>query len=422
MIIPSMDIESGGIVQSTAAREPKVKGGDLFETAASFALAGELAVVDMDAALGQGDNRALIEKLVRQFPCRVGGGIRDLDRAAVWLDAGAEQVILGTEADLAKLSELPKDRVIAALDVKNGNVVTNGWTVDTGQTVFARIAELKDAVGGFLVTDANRMGRGTGPDMAFVKELKDAVGKKPRLTVAGGISTPEQIAALDKLGVDAQVGMALHDGTLNLADGITAPAKTDRPDGLWATVVVDELGQALGLVYSDLESVREAVRLRLGAYHSRNRGLWVKGLTSGNTQTLLGIRLDCDRDALHFMVRQGGEGFCHNHTWTCWGDDRGIGRLFRLLESRTSSAPEGSYTKRLLDDAALLGGKLVEEAKELAEATGAEDTAAEAADLLYLTLTAMARRGVSLESVEAELYKRSLRVTRRGGDLKPNRS
>lgn len=422
MIIPSMDIVGGKIVQSTAARDKNVEGGDPSIVAESFALAGEVAVVDLDAALDRGNNKALIEKLVRSYPCRVGGGIRDISSATAWLDAGAERVVLGTKADLSLLSTLPKSRTIAALDVKGGKVVTDGWTVNTGKTVFERMVELKDGVGGFLVTDADRMGKEGGPDMAFAKELVSAAGKKTKITLAGGIATPSQIAELDKLGVDAQVGMALYNGTLNLADGIIAPVRTDRQDGLFATVVVDELGQALGLVYSNLESVREAVRLKLGAYHSRNRGLWVKGLTSGNTQTLLGIRLDCDRDALYFMVRQGGEGFCHNNTWSCWGDDQGLGRLFRMLESRLASAPEGSYTKRLLEEPSLLNEKLVEEAKELASAAGAEQTASEAADLLYFALTAMVRSGVSLHAVEKELYKRSLRVTRHGGDVKPNRS
>jgi phosphoribosyl-ATP pyrophosphohydrolase len=418
MIIPSMDIANGKVRQTTLDQKRTVDGGDPMSVADKFSLAGEVAVVDLDKALSLGDNSALIERLVRRYPCRVSGGIRDLDTATSWLDKGAERVVLGTAAEVSLIEKLPKSRVVAALDIRNGEVVVDGWKTSTKKSVFDRMAELKDAVGGFHVTVTDKMGTESGIDMGFVKELVTAAGKKTKVTVAGGISTPEQIAEIDKLGADAQVGMALHTGTLNLADGIIAPIKTDRPDGLWATVVVDELGQALGLVYSDLESVREAVRLKCGAYHSRTRGLWVKGLTSGNTQALHGIRLDCDRDALFFMVSQGGEGFCHNHTWSCWGDDQGLARLYRMMKSRMVSAPEGSYTKRLFEEPSLLDGKLVEEAKELASASGRERVINEAADLIFFTLAAMARSGVSLDEVEKELYKRSLLVTRHGGELK----
>jgi phosphoribosyl-AMP cyclohydrolase len=165
--------------------------------------------------------------------------------------------------------------------------------------------------------------------------------------------------------------MALYTGRLDLADAIMAPLVSDRADGLWPTVVVDERGVALGLVYSSRESVREAVRRRMGVYQSRSRGLWVKGETSGATQDLIRIDLDCDRDSPRFVVRQRGPGFCHLDTRTCWGEDAGLGRLERTLASRKAAAPEGSYTAKLLADPALLGAKLREEAGELAEAGGA---------------------------------------------------
>ena len=173
----------------------------------------------------------------------------------------------------------------------------------------------------------------------------------------------------------------------------------------------------MGLAFSNMESLREAVQRRQGVYHSRRRGLWIKGLTSGNTQELLRIDLDCDRDAMRFVTRQGGAGFCHHDTWTCWGDDRGVAPLARRLAERASEAPEGSYTARLLADPELLRAKLVEEAQELAAAP-TDEVAHEAADLIYFTLVAMARAGVPLAEVERQLDLRSLRLTRRPGDAK----
>ncbi|MBN35192.1 MAG: phosphoribosyl-ATP diphosphatase [Rhodospirillaceae bacterium] len=419
MIIPSIDLMGGQAVQLVGGKEMAIEAGDPRPIAERFRLAGEIAVIDLDAALGQGDNRALIEELVTLAPCRVGGGIRDVEAAIRWLDAGASKVILGTAAKPEILSQLPRERVTAALDAVEGEVVTHGWTTKTGASVKDRMAELRDLVGGFLVTFVEREGRMQGTDLDATRRLKDAAGSA-ELTVAGGFTTANDIRLADQAGADAQVGMALYSGALHLADAIAAPLKSDRPDGLWPTVVCDEHGRALGLAYSDRESLTAAVDRGVGAYHSRRRGLWVKGETSGATQDLLKIDLDCDRDALRFTVRQSGDGFCHLDTWTCWGEDDGLPALARLIAERRASAPEGSYTRRLFDEAGLLDAKLLEEAQELVEAESCDDVAHEAADVIYFALAAAARAGVSLSDIERELVRRSRKVTRRKGDAKPS--
>lgn len=104
-----------------------------------------------------------------------------------------------------------------------------------------------------------------------------------------------------------------------------------------------------------------------GVYWSRKRGLWHKGLTSGDTQSLQRIQLDCDRDALVFVVQQHGRGFCHRGVHACTGPMQGIAHLERVLTERKAAAPEGSYTKRLFEDPSLLKNKLIEEAIELSE-------------------------------------------------------
>ena len=239
------------------------------------------------------------------------------------------------------------------------------------------------------------------------------------MTIAGGITNTDEIAALDRLGADAQVGMAIYTGQLDLADSIAAPLVSDREDGLWPTLVADESGVALGLAYSDPESLRTAVRNRRGAYRSRKRGLWIKGDESGNIQELLRIDTDCDRDTLRFTVRQHGQGFCHKGSDTCFGDAGGIAALSRLLENRHRSAPQGSYTKRLFEDQGLLASKIEEEARELVEADSRDAIRHEAADLLYFTLVKLAAAGLPFADVEAELDRRRRRVTRRPGNAKP---
>lgn len=414
MIVPSIDLMDGAAVQLVGgeAKDKAIDAGDPRPIARRFRIAGEIAVIDLDAALGKGSNRDTIQDLLRLAPCRVGGGIRDLDTARSWLDAGAARIILGTAARPDLLEKLPRERLIAALDARDGEVVVEGWQKRTGRGVLDRIAELRDLVGGFLVTFVEREGRLGGTDMDFARRIVEAAGEA-RVTIAGGVTTPEEIGELDRIGADAQVGMAIYSGRLDLADAIAAPLSSDREDGLFATVVCDERGTALGLAWSDADSLRQAVREGRGVYRSRKRGVWVKGLTSGATQELLRIDLDCDRDALRFTVRQHGAGYCHLDTRTCWGEDAGLGRLMRLLQARRRSAPEGSYTARLFEDLDLLAAKLREEAGELCEARTRDEVVHEAADVVFFTLARLAREGVDLAEVEAELDRRALKVTRR---------
>jgi phosphoribosyl-ATP pyrophosphohydrolase len=407
----------GQTVQLVGGREKAIDAGDPVPIARKFRLAGEIALIDLNAAIGNGSNAGLVEKVLSVAPCRVGGGIRSVETAVRWLDAGAAKVILGTAATPEILGALPRERVIAALDAQSDDVVVEGWRKKTGRKVVDRMRELRGMAGGFLVTFVEREGRLGGIDMERVKELAAEAGDA-KLTIAGGVTTTDEIAACDRLGVDAQVGMAIYTGKMELADAIAAPMVSDRLDGLWPTVVADERGMALGLAYSSIESLREAVRTRSGVYHSRKRGLWRKGGSSGDTQELLRVDPDCDRDTLRFTVRQSGRGFCHNGTTTCWGQGRGLAALGRTVSDRIKDAPPESYTARLVSDSGLLKAKLIEEARELADADNAAETAHEAADVIYFTMVAMAKAGVNLEDVEAVLDSRALKVTRRPGNAK----
>lgn len=420
MIVPSIDLQGGRTVQLVGGRDLALEAGDPAPLAARFGRVGEIAVIDLDAALGTGDNATLIAPLLRRARCRVGGGIRDLETARRWLDAGAERIILGTAAEPDLLRQLPGDRVIVALDARDGEVVVEGWTRGTGRGVVERMAELRGLCGGFLVTFVEREGRMVGLDAARARELVEAAGPA-RLTVAGGLRAAAEVAALDAAGCDVQVGMALYTGELDLAEAFLAPLMARQPSGPWPTVVCDEQGVALGLAWSDAESVREALASGRGVYHSRRRGLWVKGLESGCAQDLLGLDLDCDRDALRAVVRQHGGGFCHTGARTCWGPDHGAPRLARRLAERVQSSPPGSYTRRLLDDPALLAAKLREEAAELAEARDPDQVAAETADVVYFALVALARAGGRWEDVGRHLDRRERKVTRRPGGAKAER-
>jgi len=413
MIVPSIDIMGGRAVQLRRGREFVLDGGDPIERLEEFSLAGEVAVVDLDAALGQGSNAELIRDLVRRAPCRIGGGIRDLDSARRWLDAGAVQIMIGTAATPEFCGALPRERVVAAVDAKRGEIVVDGWRKKTGVPVIAQVRALAPVVGGFLFTQVEKEGEMRGFDCAAVEAVVRAA-EGTRVTAAGGITTPAEVAELDRIGADAQVGMALYTGKLSLGDAVAAPLVKPLPGDVWPTVVCDEAGRTLGLVWSTRESVARAIAERRGIYWSRTRqSLWVKGETSGNTQQLVRVDVDCDRDALRFTVRQAGVGFCHLNRRSCWESQFDLADLERTLADRMAQPVAESGTARLLADPALLAAKLREEADELARAESSQDVVRETADVFYMALVTLARGGGTLADVRAELARRHGAVSRR---------
>ena len=417
MIIPSIDIMDGQAVQLIGGETKALEAGDPMAIAARFARTGPIAVIDLDAALGTGDNSALIRSLCAIYRCRVGGGIRSVERARAWLDAGAEHVLVGTAASPEFFAQLPRDRCLAALDVRGERVVVDGWRRQTEHGVEEQMAALNPYVDGYLVTFVEREGRMGGTRLDRVPALVRAA-QGARVTIAGGVTTAAEIAKLDDLGADAQLGMALYTGRLSLAEALTAPMRSDRPDGLWPTVVVDQHQRALGLVYSNLRSVAQCVETGEGTYWSRRRGLWRKGEGSGATQEVVRVDLDCDRDSLRVTVRQRGAGFCHRQTNSCWGALDGLPRLAERLSSRLTEAPTGSYTKRLFEDPVLLRSKLIEEVHELSDAMTPAEAVWETADVLYFALVAMTARGAQWGDVVTTLERRAQSVSRRSGDAK----
>src|SRR5256886_3389015 len=207
--------------------------------------------------------------------------------------------------------------------------------------------------------------------------------------------------------------MALYAGRLPLGEAVAAPlAKPVDYRGagggdVWPTVVCDEWGHALGLVWSTRESLARAIAERRGVYWSRSRRtLWEKGATSGNTQELVRVELDCDRDALRFTVRQRGAGFCHLDRPSCWPSGFDLDDLTRTIAERAARPEPGSGTAKLLADPALLAAKLREEAEELGRASERADVVHETADVLYLALVAVVRGGGTLAEGVAGLCRR----------------
>uniref|UniRef100_A0A7S4DMA9 Phosphoribosyl-AMP cyclohydrolase domain-containing protein n=1 Tax=Lotharella globosa TaxID=91324 RepID=A0A7S4DMA9_9EUKA len=409
--MPTLFVSAGKAVGYGVKAEPV----DAVERSKTLGLLGELNVVALDDAPATWE---AIGSIVRRGrPIRLEG-VRTLDDALAQLDRGVSKIVLPAKTwdseEAISIIGRYKDRFVAIFEADEDTK-----KVDEEVKIITTVGKYASE---FLMTVK---------DLASVSDGKSAISSKLKaiakaaadanvlVGVSGGINTVDQIKAIEKIGLRPTIGDALANGKLEMADLIVPFIRSDRPDKLFTTVVVDEQHVALGLVYSNAASVREAMRKRAGIYHSRRRGLWHKGLSSGATQDLFEVTLDCDRDALRFVVRQNGVGFCHLNRYTCWDSDRGVGHLFRTLLDRKQNPVQGSYTNKLLNKTEMLNAKMLEEATEIIEAKDKNHVAAEAADVLYFASVICTRAGASWKDVENYLDRRSRRVRRRKGDAKP---
>jgi phosphoribosyl-ATP pyrophosphohydrolase len=405
MLIPSIDLAGGRAVQLRRGKDLVITAEqDPRDLAIQFGRVGEIAVVDLDAAMGKGDNLPLVEEICGLVPCRVGGGIRDVERARRLLRAGARKLVIGTKAEPEFLSQLPRERLMAALDAERGQVLDHGWTAYTGESPIERAKRLAPYVSSFLYTLIDLEGTEKGIDLNRIRELTEATSLP--VTAAGGIKAIDEIVALDRLQVDAQVGMSLYKGTFSAAECLVAIVRFEA-NGVVPTIVQDARdGRVLMFSRSTPETLREAIEKGETILFSRRRGRWRKGEESGNTQRLVRVEVDCDRDTLLFLVEPTGPA-CHRLTESCFGDRPfSLERLEQTIADRQGSGGERSYTHKLLRDPKLRREKLVEEAEELAVAPNRENARWEAADLLYHALVEMRAKGVRLADVIAELESR----------------
>ncbi len=406
MLVPSIDIMNGKAVQLKQGKEFVLQSERTpLELAAEFNRYGEVAVIDLDAALGKGENRELIKEICRICDVRVGGGIRDVETGREFLKAGAKRLIVGTMATPEFLQKFSAQQVMVALDHKGEIVVDQGWENATGETIWKRAERLAPYCSGFLTTFVEGEGCLNGMDLDAIKALKK---KLPgQLTVAGGIAETEEIVRISALGIDVQVGMALYTGRIDPVDAIVRSVQF-KDNNLIPTIVQDEFGQVLMMAYSSAESLTRALKEGKGVYFSRSRNeIWEKGLTSGNVQTLISCRTDCDRDCLLFTVRQE-KAACHNETYSCFGSvtsDRkfSLSELFETLQSRKQSDSAKSYTATLFADRRLLLKKIMEESYEVVSYSSKENLRWEIADLIYFASVLAVDEGIDWKDIEAEL-------------------
>ena len=330
----------------------------------------------------------------------------DTDDLISCLDRGANKIILSPTHASDVIGLVPSERILLLLDVASVSAVSD---------------KTRSGVSGVLLKSPSL-------ELDLISSVSHFFSNSSIYVLSTSPTPPTSTTIRELLSVGAvpviptsQLTLSTSNASqLNVADAFLSPLRSDRPDGLFPTVVSSfpQGGRSLGLVYSSRQSVTESILSGKGVYYSRRHGLWKKGETSGATQDVVHIRLDCDTDSLEFSVIQHGAGFCHRNRPSCFGDLNGLAALESTLQSRLESAPEGSYTRRLFNDPVLLRSKIMEEADELCSAETKEQVAFEAADLLYFTLTRCVAAGVHLVDIERNLDAKARKVSRRPGNAK----
>ncbi|HSS99418.1 MAG TPA: 1-(5-phosphoribosyl)-5-[(5-phosphoribosylamino)methylideneamino] imidazole-4-carboxamide isomerase [Terriglobales bacterium] len=225
MLIPSIDLMGGKIVQLVQGQKKALEFDNFDEWVERFSGFPLVQLIDLDAAIGTGDNRGLIGDFVRRLPCQVGGGIRSIETAQEILALGARRVIIGSsliregKPDATFAENLAKsvgaERLVFAVDAKGGKVAIRGWREGTVLTPVEMIRSLDAWCHGYLYTHIDHEGLMKGIPFDVVRELRAATSKQ--LIAAGGISSNQEIEQLHAMDVDAVVGMALYLGKLDLA-------------------------------------------------------------------------------------------------------------------------------------------------------------------------------------------------------------
>jgi len=224
MLIPSIDLMGGKIVQLVQGEKKALEFDDFEEWIVRFSNYPLVQLIDLDAAIGSGDNRALLRQFTDRLPCQVGGGIRSVEIADQVLSLGAERVILGstliqsgevaTSVALQFAQEFGAARLTFAVDSKGGKVAVKGWREVTNIPTATMLQILEPYCRAFLYTHIDTEGLLAGIPMEVVRTLRGLTSRQ--LIAAGGISSREEVDQLDQLGVDAVVGMAIYTGRIKL--------------------------------------------------------------------------------------------------------------------------------------------------------------------------------------------------------------
>lgn len=428
MVISSIDLKDGHVVQLKNGRDLVIQRDDADNLINEFNFYGEVAVIDLDAAMGNVDakgntvNTNLLKSLLRKGNVRTGGGIHTVKRARELISLGAEKVIIGSSAwnknpssndsvlNTEFLEELVqaigKQRIIISVDAINGKIAVKGWTETIDVSLIEGAKQAEQYCSELLFTCVEKEGCMQGTNIDMAQELRNAV--KCRVVVAGGVSTESEIEQLEKMGCDVQLGMALYTNKVSLKDSFIRCLDWKKTDGMIPVIAQSEHGEVLMMGYANHEAFKKTFDTKKLTFWSRTRNtLWTKGETSGHFLEVKKLRADCDRDTVLATVVPHG-GICHTGSFNCFSSEAdeksSMERLYGTIAERFANPKPGSYTATL--DSKRVREKIEEEAEELCEADGKDEVIWEAADLLYFVSVLMYKEGVNWNDIYSELDRR----------------
>ena len=427
MVISSIDLKDGHVVQLKNGKDLVLARDDADELIKDFDFYGEVAVIDLDAAMGNVDakgntvNTNLLKSLLRKGNVRTGGGVRTVKRAKQLISLGAEKVIVGSSAwkknpdsenvlDTEFLDELVKaigkQRIIISVDAINGKIAVKGWTETIDVPLITGAKQAEKYCSELLFTCVEKEGCMQGTNLQMAQELRESVSC--RVVVAGGVSSVEEIEQLEKMHCDVQLGMALYTNKVSLSESFVRCLDWQKVNDLIPVIAQSVNGQVLMTGYANKEAFEKTFETKKLTFFSRTRNcLWTKGETSGHYLEVVKLRVDCDRDTVLATVIPHG-GVCHTGSFTCFSSEAdeksSLERLYGIISERFENPAPGSYTATLDDKR--VREKVEEESEELCEADGKDEVIWEACDLLYFMSVLMYKEGVCWQDVYDELDRR----------------
>jgi len=352
-IFPAIDLRGGRCVRLVkGARDAEIHyDDDPIRVARRWEEAGARAlhVIDLGGAFGEPHSRSAILAIARgaSVPVQAGGGVRDERTLAELLDGGVARVLLGTRAfkDPAFLADAVKRhgprRIVVSMDCDGDRVKVAGWEEESPLTIEEALKQVEGAgVSRLLVTATDRDGTLAGPRLDLFERV--LAGSSCRITAAGGIGKLDHVRSV--LGLKharlegVVIGRALYEGTVDLKEAIDLTHKEAfdmaqeqggldsildgikyDSNGLVPAVVQDAKdGQVLMVAYMNREALRRTLTGGVTCFWSRSRKeYWVKGATSGNTQRVVRVAVDCDKDCILVVVEQKGVA-CHTGKRSCF--------------------------------------------------------------------------------------------------------
>lgn len=422
-------MKDGHVVQLKNGRDLVLQRDDAENLISEFNRYGEVAIIDLDQALGNTDekgdtkNTQVLKTLLRKGNIRVGGGIRTVKKARELISLGAEKVIIGSAAWKSNPSEgesvlneeflkelnsaIGRERVIISVDAIHGKIAVKGWTQTVDIPLVEGAEQAEKYCSELLFTCVEKEGCMQGTDMQLVKDLRNAV--QCRVVAAGGVNSVEQIVELEKLGCDVQLGMALYTGVVSLKDAFINCLDYEKTGGLIPVIAQSPSGEVLMMGYANKEAFEKSFETRKLTFFSRTKNrLWTKGEESHHYLELIKMRADCDRDTVLATVFPNG-GACHTGSYTCFTSEvnakSNLERLYATIAERFANPRPGSYTATL--DAKRVREKIMEEAEELTdEAENKGDIVWEVTDLIYFMSVLMYKEGVTWQDIYDELDRR----------------